>query len=116
MKPRRLIADRAYDNVRNDTFALPGWKLGYTTIYDLHPNQHGMHPGPEGAHTIWIDGGLYSDSLPEGLCDLDPIDTDMTEDERARVELRHEAPQAYAYIPHDARQISGAQRYRVPAA
>jgi hypothetical protein len=114
-KPRQLIADRAYNNVRNGTFAIPVWKLGYTTIYDLHPNQRGMHPGPKGTHTIWIDGVLYADSLPESLYDIDPIDTDMKEDERARVERRHQARQAYAYIPHDARQTDGAQRYRGPA-
>lgn len=45
-KPRQLIADRAYNYVTNDTFALPVWELGYTTIYDLHPNQRGTHPDP----------------------------------------------------------------------
>ncbi|MFD4295075.1 hypothetical protein ACFWQG_17845 [Rhodococcus sp. NPDC058532] len=114
-KPRQLIADRAYNNVRNGTFAIPVWKLGYTTIYDLHPNQRGMHPGPKGTHTIWIDGVLYADSLPESLYDIDPIDTDMKENERVRVERRHQARQAYAYVPHDARHLGGAQRYRGPA-
>lgn len=115
-KPRQLIADRAYNYVRNDTFALKVWELGYTTIYDLHPKQRGIHPGPKGTHTLWIDGVLYADSLPEGLYDIDPIDTDMKEDERDRVERRHQARQAYAYIPHDARHLGGAQRYRGPAA
>ncbi|WP_246782673.1 hypothetical protein [Rhodococcus maanshanensis] len=113
--PHELIADRAYNNVRNDTFAIPVWERGYTTIYDLHANQRGMHPGPEGTHTIWIDGVLYPDSLPEGLYDLDPIETDMSDDERERLERRHQARQAYAYVPHDARHPDGTRRYRGPA-
>jgi len=115
-RSRQLIADRAYNNVRNDTFALPVWKLGYTTIYDLHPNRRGMHPGPEGTHTFWIDGVLYADSLPEGLYDLDPIAIDVSKDDRERVERRHQARQAYAYIPHDARHPDESRSYRGPAA
>ncbi|MGW4479455.1 hypothetical protein [Rhodococcus triatomae] len=113
--PRELIADRAYNYVRNDTFAIPVWRLGYATIYDLHPKQRGIHPGPKGSHTIWIDGVLYSDSLPEALYDLAPVETDMSDDERARLERRHQARQAYAYVPHDAVQLSRTRRYRGPA-
>ncbi|MGW0177215.1 hypothetical protein ACWDUM_25600 [Rhodococcus sp. NPDC003322] len=114
--PRQLIADRAYNNVKNRIFPIPAWRLGYTTIYDLHPNQRGLHPGPEGTHTIWIDGVLYADRLPEGLYDIDPIATDMSDDERERLERRHQARQAYAYVPHDALQPDGTRRYRGPAA
>ncbi|KXF50720.1 hypothetical protein AXA44_18255 [Rhodococcus sp. SC4] len=114
-KPRHLIADRAYNFVTDDKFAIPVWRLGYTTIYDLHPNQRGTHPGPDGTPTIWIDGTLYSASLPAGLEDLDPIDVDMMDEVRARVERRHQARQAYAFVPHGARQPDGARRYRGPA-
>ncbi len=113
--PRELIADRAYNYVKNRIFPIPVWRLGYATIYDLHPNQRGIHPGPEGTHTIWIDGVLYADSLPEALYDLDPIETDMSDDERARLERRHQARQAYAYVPHDACHSGGTRRYRGPA-
>ncbi|WP_317762071.1 hypothetical protein [Rhodococcus opacus] len=74
-KPRHLITDRAYNYVTDDKFALPVWRLGYTTIYDLH--SRGTHPGPEGSHAIWIDGTLYAASLPAGLEEIDPIDVDM---------------------------------------
>ncbi|MFG1782647.1 hypothetical protein ACGFIU_09415 [Rhodococcus oryzae] len=114
-KPRQLIADRAYNHVTNETFAIPVWQLGYTTIYDLHPNQRGMHPGPEGTHTLWIDGVVYPDSLPEGLHDLDPIATDMSGEDRERLERRHQARQAYAFVPHGARRPDGSRRYRGPA-
>ncbi|MFC9790369.1 hypothetical protein [Rhodococcus sp. NPDC127528] len=115
-KPRELIADRAYNYVTNALFALPVWQLGYTTIYDLHPKQHGTHPGPKDTHTQWIDGVLYPTSMPEGLEKLDPIDIEMTDTVRARTELRHQARQAYAFIPHGARRPDGSRRYRGPAA
>ena len=114
-KPRHLIADRAYNFVTDDKFAIPVWRLGYTTIYDLHPNQRGTHPGPDGTHTIWIDGTLYSASLPEGLEEIDPIDVDMKDEVRARTERRHQARQAYAFVPHGARRPDGSRRYRGPA-
>ena len=103
-KPRQLIADRAYNYVTNDTFALPVWQLGYTTIYDLHPKQRGTHPGPDGNDTLWIDGILYPTSLPAGLHDIEPIDTKMDVGVRGRLDRRHQARQAYAFVPHGARQ------------
>ena len=114
-KPRHLIADRAYNDVRNERFALPVWRLGYTTIYDLHPRQRGTHPGPDGSGTQWIDGTSYPMSLPRGLVVIVPIDHDMTEDLRERIERRHQARQAYAFVPHEARHPDGSRRYRGPA-
>ena len=114
-KPRQLIADRAYNYVTNDTFALPVWQLGYTTIYDLHPKQRGTHPGPDGSDTLWIDGVLYPTSLPAGLHDIEPIDTKMDAGVRGRLDRRHQARQAYAFVPHGARQPDGSRRYRGPA-
>ncbi|NMM88219.1 hypothetical protein B2J88_28350 [Rhodococcus sp. SRB_17] len=35
-KSRHIIAARAYNYVLNERFALPVWRLGYTTIDDLH--------------------------------------------------------------------------------
>jgi len=114
-KPRQLIADRAYNYVTNDTFAIPVWRLGYTTIYDLHPVQRGTHPGPGGSDTIWIDGVLYPTSLPEGLHDIEPIEAKMDVGVRARLERQHQARQAYAFVPHGARRPDGSRRYRGPA-
>ena len=114
-KPRQLIADRAYNYVTNDTFALPVWQLGYTTIYDLHPKQRGIHPGPDGSDTLWIDGTLYPTSLPAGLHDIEPIDTKTDVGVRGRLDRRHQARQAYAFVPHGARQPDGSRRYRGPA-
>ncbi|WP_280763155.1 hypothetical protein [Prescottella agglutinans] len=114
-KPRQLIADRGYNYVRNDRFALPVWRLGYTTIYQLHENQTGPHPGRNNTLTMWIDGTLYPTSLPDGLIEIDPISHDMGAPERARADRRHTARQAYAFVPHGARQPDGARRYRGPA-
>ncbi|MDV7090639.1 hypothetical protein [Rhodococcus opacus] len=114
-KPRQLITDRAYNYVTNDTFALPVWQLGYTTIYDLHPKQRGTHPGPDGSDTLWIDGVLYPTSLPAGLHDIEPIDTKMDVGVRGRLDRRHQARQAYVFVPHGARQPDGSRRYRGPA-
>ncbi|WP_200887863.1 hypothetical protein [Rhodococcus opacus] len=68
-----------------------------------------------GSHAIWIDGTLYSASLPEGLEEIDPIDVDMKDEVRARTERRHQARQAYAFVPHGARRPDGSRRYRGPA-
>lgn len=114
-KPRQLIADRAYNYVRNERFALPVWQLGYTTIYDLHVSQTGLHPGQEDTLTMWIDGTLYPTSLPDGLIEIPPISHDMDPSERARADRRHNARQAYAFVPHEARQLDGTRRYRGPA-
>jgi hypothetical protein len=69
-KPRHLIADRAYNYVTNDTFALPVWELGYTTIYDLHRSSaRGTHPGPGSSDTT-MDVGVrarlaqHADDIP----------------------------------------------------
>lgn len=114
-KPRHLVADRAHNYVRNERFALPVWRLDYTTIYDLHPRQRGTHPGPDDSGTQWIDGTLYPMSLPQGLVEIDPIDHDMALDLRERIERRHQARQAYTFVPHEARQSDGLRRYRGPA-
>ncbi|MDH6279882.1 hypothetical protein M2280_001091 [Prescottella agglutinans] len=114
-KPRQLIADRAYNYVRNERFALPVWQLGYTTIYDLHVSQTGLHPGHEDTRTMWVDGTLYPTSLPDGLIEIPPISHDMDPAERARADRRHNARQAYAFVPHEARQLDGTRRYRGPA-
>ncbi|PBC42464.1 hypothetical protein CJ178_13460 [Rhodococcus sp. ACPA4] len=41
-------------------------------------------------------------TLLPGLVEIDPIDHDMTEDLRERIERRHQARQAYAFVPHEA--------------
>ncbi|MGO4202776.1 hypothetical protein AB4Z09_13690 [Rhodococcus sp. TAF43] len=114
-KPRQLIADRGYNYVRNERFALPVWQLGYTTIYDLHSTQTGLHPSRKNTLMIWVDGTLYPTSLPDGLLEITPISHDMGAAERARVDRRHRARQAYAFVPHEARQPDGTRRYRGPA-
>ncbi|WP_043781263.1 hypothetical protein [Rhodococcus sp. JVH1] len=101
-----------------DITARMGWRSSEfeeTIFDDLHQKQRGTHPGPVGSHAIWIDGTLYSASLPEGLEDLDPIDVEMKDEVRARTERRHQARQAYAFVPHGARHPDGSRRYRGPA-
>ncbi|NMN99047.1 hypothetical protein [Antrihabitans stalactiti] len=112
--PQELIADRAYNFTRPTTFTIPAWQRGFTTIYDLHPNQRGRRPGPV-AGTQWIDGTLYTTCLPEGLVDLAPLTRDMTTEQRAEIERLHQLRGAYAFTPHGSRDPDGRRRYRGPA-
>ncbi|MFF2113855.1 hypothetical protein [Rhodococcus koreensis] len=54
-------------------------------------------------------------SLPAGLHDIEPIDTKMDVGGRGRLDRRHQARQAYAFVPHGARRPDVPRSYRGPA-
>lgn len=113
-RPHEVICDRAYNWTRAVLFSLPLLRCGYTQIVDLHSKQYGVHPGPiEG--TIWIDGTLYTECLPQRLRHIPRLTRDMDAADKVRAQQQRALRAPYAFVPLGAKQPDGTQRFRGPA-
>lgn len=110
-----LISDRGYSYLRAESWALQLRARGIASIHDLHTRQRGVHPGPV-AHTLWVDGALFTDALPEKLRDLPQFSLKMGAEEVAELTARYDQRIPYAFgrqgQPHP---VTGTQRFRGPA-
>ncbi|MHA6751581.1 transposase [Dermacoccus nishinomiyaensis] len=71
MPVEHVIADRGYTFATADKWASPLAERGIRQTLDLHPAQVGPQPGPVNLPgTRFIDGGLFSDGMPDRLLRL----------------------------------------------
>lgn len=73
-------ADRGYNYTKPSRWALPLKARNIRASHDLHTRQRGTHPGPRPG-TLWIDGTLFSDQLPQHLRGLPGFAIGMTRDD-----------------------------------
>ncbi|AEE44188.1 hypothetical protein [Cellulomonas fimi] len=110
-----VLLDRGYTTSRAVNLARPLRERGITVTMDLHSTQRGVRPGPIPG-SLWIDGALYSDALPEPLRHLEPPKIGDTATEKARARELFDKREAYRFTPlarrHDER---GTQRWKGPA-
>ena len=109
-----LLADRGYTYRKPDAWALHLVGRGIASIHDLHTQQLGVHPGPH-PHTIWVDGSLYTNALPEHLRHLGGIRLGMTDQEKRDLQEKYDQRRPYQLdaVPHGERP--GTMRFRGPA-
>ena len=114
-KPSTIIVDRGYSYLKGQHWARPVDERGITQVFDLHPNQRRQHPGPIPG-TIFLDGDVFLDTLPEGLRNLPGFGLGQKASEKALLTAEYDKRARYAFRPfgrHD--HTRGTQRYRGPA-
>lgn len=111
----RLLVDRGYSYLKAGTWALPVWQRKIEQVFDLHTNQRVTRPGPI-PHTLWVDGDLFSDSLPKSMRRLPGYGLAMSAAEKQTLAEQYDQRQPYAYRAFGPRDSTrGTQRYRGPA-
>lgn len=110
-----LVADRGYTYCRTETFALPLMARRVELVLDLHRQQRGQLPGPVSG-TVWVDGALFSTTLPETLRHLEPTRLGMTTTEKAQRREEFDRRQPDAFRAHGKLDPDvGTQRRKGPA-
>lgn len=114
-RPATVLVDRGYSYLDSAAWALPLANRDIAQVFDLHTNQRLVRPGPIPG-TIWVDGGLFSDALPESLRRLPPYTLKMTATDRALLAQRYDQRIPYAFSTQGRPNAQRAtQRYRGPA-
>lgn len=109
------LFDRGYTTAKPENFARPLRQLGIDVTMDLHTSQRGVHPGPAPG-TIWLDGHLYSDAIPDALRDIRPPAPYARAGDKARIREDFDAREPYRFIAHSRHDANrGTQRLKGPA-
>ncbi len=108
------LADRGYTIATAENFAEPAHQLGVSIHMDLHTHQHVDHPGPKPG-TIWVDGTLYSNALPQRLRDIAAPAFTQTSAEKAALRDLFDKRRPYQMRPLTTPDTNGVQRFRGPA-
>ncbi|OLT41981.1 hypothetical protein BJF86_03045 [Serinicoccus sp. CNJ-927] len=112
-RPATVLADRGYTYLTPWGPSIIG--QGIEQYLDLHPVQRKTGPGPRPG-TIWVDGQLYSDALPERMWELPGYRMGMTSDERAELAARYDEREPYRFTDYGAPEPgTGKVRLRGPA-
>ncbi len=109
-----LCADHGYSFCLADTFVLPMWARNIEVWSDLHPAQRGPRPGPIPG-TVWIDGTLFGEALPQSMRDLTPPGQFATIDQAQESQAAFDRRRAFAFTPLTKRDKDGYQRFKGPA-
>ncbi|HAM45874.1 MAG TPA: hypothetical protein DCM67_12755 [Propionibacteriaceae bacterium] len=107
-----VLADRGYSYRRD--WGPTIHSLGMTSAFDLHTTQHGVRPGPRPGIVI-VDGGYFSDAVPESLRCLDHYRSGMTDVEKLALASQYDARARYAFTPMGSPSANGRLRLRGPA-
>ena len=109
-----ICADRGYTYCVPKAFVLPLWRRGVDVWADFHRNQRGDHPGPIPG-TLWIDGNVYSQCIPEVMKKIAPPPLFSKPEETAAARAAFDRRQAYAFTALSKRDTDGYQRLKGPA-
>ncbi|MCC2321347.1 transposase [Cellulomonas xiejunii] len=112
---KEVLLDRGYTTSRAENLARPLRERGIAVTMDLHTTQRGVRPGPI-TGSLWIDGALYSDALPDPLRQLEPPKIGDTATQKARARELFDKREAYRFTPLARRRDGlGSQRWKGPA-
>lgn len=114
-KPKHLIGDRGYSYLKPTNWANYLLDFGIPTTIDLHTKQRGVKPGPFPG-TIWVDGGLFADSLPKSLRALPAFTIAMSQEKKDALIQQYEARRPYLFEDHGRPLPNRRQRVIGPAA
>lgn len=113
--PETVLADRGYSFLKADHWARPLDERGVRQVIDLHTSQRVQHPGPIPG-TIYLDGALFIDQVPDDLRKLPGYSLGMTGEEKAALAARYDGRTSYAFSTQGRPDHKrGTQRYRGPA-
>lgn len=114
-KPEIVLVDRGYSYAKQECWALPLAERGIEQVFDLHTTQRGARPGPIPG-TIWLDGAVFVDGLPNNLRSLPGYRLGMSAEDKAQLAEQYDNRAAWAFStmggPHPTRST---QRMRGPA-
>lgn len=91
--PDEVLDDRGYSNCKAQNWALPLHERGIKQVFDLHPNNRGVRPGPIKG-TQWRDGLLLvSDKKTrhEHVPTRSPLESHAIKDKRAEIVAKRHA-------------------------
>ncbi|MCK6212092.1 hypothetical protein KZX45_16230 [Georgenia sp. EYE_87] len=112
---REVVVDRGYSQADVEHWAAPLLNRGIQQIIDLKGDQRTVRPGPTD-RTLMIDGGIYTDAIPEKLRHLPPPHFGMKRKARLALAVAYAARSNYEFRPLNAPDpVTGAQRFRGPA-
>ena len=112
---REILADRGYTYLDADKWANALRAREVAPTFDLHKNQRAVRPGPV-MGSIWVDGGLFSDALPEHLRELPGFKLGLSVDEKIKLHALYDERIPFAFAPFgDVNSDRGTQRWRGPA-
>lgn len=113
-KPETILADRGYTYLDCDKWARQVWARDIEQVLDLHETQRGTRPGPIPG-TLYVDGGLYKDTLPEDLRSLPGFTLGMSAEAKALLAQQYDRRKYHAFTPLGRpNHQRGTQRYRDP--
>lgn len=61
---RLLVADRAYNNWREENWFIPLTEMGFEQVVDMRETHRGRRPA---GGMVWIDGSAHCPRIPEGM-------------------------------------------------
>lgn len=91
--PDEVLDDRGYSNCKAQNWALPLHERGIKQVFDLHPNNRGVRPGPIKG-TQWRDGLLLvSDKVAkhDAVPTRSPLESHAIKDKRAEMVAKRHA-------------------------
>lgn len=91
--PDEVLDDRGYSNCKAQNWALPLHERGIKQVFDLHPNNRGVRPGPIKG-TQWRDGLLLvSDKVTkhDAVPTRSPLESHAIKDKRAEMVAKRHA-------------------------
>lgn len=113
-KPTTILADRGYTYLNADSWARQVSARGIEQVLDLHESQRGTRPGPIPG-TVYVDGGLFKDTLPVADRRLGGFGLGMSAQETAALCARYDQRKYHAFTPMGRpNNERGTQRYRDP--
>lgn len=113
-KPSTILVDRGYTYLDTEKWARPVWTRGIEQVFDLHETQRGTKPGPIPG-TMYVDGGLFKDTLPDDLRSLGGFGLGMSAEAKALLAQEYDKRKYHAFTPMGRPDPKrGTQRYRDP--
>lgn len=113
-KPTTVLVDRGYTYLDTEQWAREVWSRGVEQVLDLHKNQRTRRPGPIPG-TVFVDGGLFKDTLPADLRTLGGYALGMSAEAKALLAEQYDRRKYHAFTPMGAPNYErGTQRYRDP--
>lgn len=113
--PQKVLVDRGYSYLTTDRWAAVLGRRGVEQVFDLHATQRGVRPGPMPA-TIFVDGSLFIDALPERLRNLPGYQIGDTAEEIAEKAALYDQRLPYLFARQGRPDLDrGTQRVRGPA-
>lgn len=110
-----VLADRGYTYLKHENWADQLMARNLEQVLDLHTNQRVVRPGPIPG-TIWVDGGLFVDALPDRLRHLPGFGRNLTSQAERDLCALYDERDTYAFKPMGSPNLPRrTQRLRGPA-